>query len=324
MIIVIACCFISLVIGLSLMMSYELRIKAHEFIGNLLPQSKKKLMNARNFAQQMNYATSSKQTQSHWHLQQWWILIAGFFLLSSVLIFAFTRPINPTKVEADYLKKVDPQIYALLNGEVLTAPPTIDESLIDAAITEAIQMEKANSINPQINAPIYTNNKSEAAESHSHYDTAMIDRKWIKMHPRYKQRLLMVFKIMKERHGYEMVLLEGYRSPERQTRLSGNAATTLAKAYQSYHQFGLAADVAFKRNGKVVISERDPWAWQGYKLYGEVAESVGLTWGGRWTKIHDYGHTEFRMPGLRKNRESADQLIAEAQGQEQIMANNTN
>ena len=82
-------------------------------------------------------------------------------------------------------------------------------------------------------------------------------------------------------------VLEGYRSPERQNRLSGNKNTTLAKAYQSYHQFGLAADVAFKRDGKVVISERDPWAMRGYQLYGEVAESVGLTWGGRWKSIQD-------------------------------------
>ncbi len=82
--------------------------------------------------------------------------------------------------------------------------------------------------------------------------------------------------------------------------------------YQSYHQFGLAADVAFKRNGKVVISERDPWAMQGYRLYGQVAESVGLTWGGRWKSIQDYGHTEFRMPGLRKTQEMAEKLIAES------------
>lgn len=84
------------------------------------------------------------------------------------------------------------------------------------------------------------------------------------------------------------------------------------QGYQSYHQFGLAADVAFKRNGKVVISERDPWAMQGYRLYGQVAESVGLTWGGRWKSIQDYGHTEYRMPGLKKTQEMAEKLIAES------------
>lgn len=305
-------------------MSYELRSKSMDIVRNLLPQSKKKLIHARNFAQQMNHAAASEQTQSHWHLQQWWILIAGVFLLSSILVFAFTRPIDPTKIEADYLRQTDPQIYALLNGEILTPPPAVDESLIDAAIIQAQILESSPStISPTQQFPNITPSvdNEEFGDMRSSFDTAQIDRKWDKMHPSYKQRLLMVFKIMKERHGYEMVLLEGYRSPERQTRLSGNAATTLAKAYQSYHQFGLAADVAFKRDGKVVISERDPWAWQGYKLYGEAAESVGLTWGGRWTRIHDYGHTEFRMPGLRKNRESAERLISEAQNQG-LMANN--
>ncbi len=50
------------------------------------------------------------------------------------------------------------------------------------------------------------------------------------MNPRYKQRLLMVFKIMKEQYGYELVvLLEGYRSPARQNMLAGNPNTTRAK-----------------------------------------------------------------------------------------------
>lgn len=325
MIFLIILCFIFLAFCLAFLMSYELRNKALNYSKSLLPQSKKKLVSARNFAEQMNQAASAKQTQTHWHLQQWWILIAGFFLLSSILVFAITRPVDPTQIEAEYLRKTDPQIYSLLNGEVLSPPPAVEDSLIDAAIVQAQILEREGS-NQNHQFPTISPSSIEHEEfgdQRSSFDTVMIDRKWDKMHPSYKQRLLMVFKIMKERHGYEMILLEGYRSPERQTRLSGNTATTLAKAYQSYHQFGLAADVAFKRDGKVVISERDPWAWKGYQLYGVVAESVGLTWGGRWTRIHDYGHTEFRMPGLRKNRESAERLIAEAQGQG-LMVNNIN
>ena len=102
-------------------------------------------------------------------------------------------------------------------------------------------------------------------------------------------------------------------SPQRQNSLASNKNTTLARGYQSYHQFGLAADVAFKRDGKVVISERDPWAMRGYQLYGEVAESVGLTWGGRWKSIQDYGHTEYRMPNLKKTAEMAEKLTSEGQ-----------
>lgn len=125
-------------------------------------------------------------------------------------------------------------------------------------------------------------------------------RDWALMDAAYAQRLLMAFKIMKERHGYDMAILEGYRSPERQNKLAAMGPNvTNAAAFQSWHQYGLAADCAFLRDGKLVISEKDPWAMRGYQLYGEVAESLGLTWGGRW-KMMDFGHTELRMPGVMK------------------------
>lgn len=314
--------FVILIIALTLLMSYEIRQKVIDFAQSLLPQGKKKLLNARKFAHEMNHAASADQIQTHWHLQQWWILIAGFFLLSSIMLFAFTKPVDPTKIEANYLKKADPQIYNLLNGEILSPPPEVEESLVDAAIVEAIRLEQQYQAQTGGSVSSTTTPNVENSEfSHGHLDTSMVNRKWDKMHPRYKQRLLMVFKIMKEQHGYELVLLEGYRSPARQNSLSRNKATTLATAYRSYHQFGLAADVAFKRDGKVVISERDPWAMRGYQLYGQVAESVGLVWEGRWTKIHDYGHTEYRMPGLVRSKETHDRFMREAE-QGNLMASN--
>lgn len=123
-------------------------------------------------------------------------------------------------------------------------------------------------------------------------------RNWGLLHPDFSQRLLLAFKIMKEKHGYEMALLEGYRSPARQDQLAQMGGTvTNARAFQSWHQYGLAADCAFWRDGKLVISEKDPWAMRGYQLYGEVAEQLGLTWGGRW-KMMDLGHTELRLRGV--------------------------
>ena len=123
-------------------------------------------------------------------------------------------------------------------------------------------------------------------------------RNWGLLHPDFSQRLLLAFKIMKEQHGYEMALLEGYRSPARQDELAAAGGhVTNARAFQSWHQYGLAADCAFWRDGKLVISEKDPWAMRGYQLYGEVAESLGLTWGGRW-KMMDFGHTELRLRGV--------------------------
>jgi peptidoglycan LD-endopeptidase CwlK len=122
-------------------------------------------------------------------------------------------------------------------------------------------------------------------------------RDWSLLDDGFSQRLLLVFRIMREQYGYDMALLEGYRSPQRQDQLAAAGPhVTSARAYQSYHQFGQAADCAFVRDGKLVISERDPWAMRGYRLYGETAEAVGLRWGGRWAMM-DFGHVELRASG---------------------------
>ncbi|PPE67706.1 M15 family metallopeptidase [Caldimonas caldifontis] len=123
---------------------------------------------------------------------------------------------------------------------------------------------------------------------------AQASRDWSLLDEDFRQRLLLVFRLMQERYGYEMVLIEGYRSPQRQAQLqSMGVHVTNAGPHESYHQHGLAADSAFLRDGKLVLSEKDPWAMEGYRLYGELAESAGLTWGGRW-KMRDYGHVELR------------------------------
>lgn len=132
-------------------------------------------------------------------------------------------------------------------------------------------------------------------------------RDWDLLDPDFAQRLLMVYRIMREQHGYEMVLIEGYRSPQRQEQLAAMGGhVTKVGAFRSYHQFGLAADSAFLRYGKVVISEKDTWAMRGYELYGEVAASLGMTWGGGWKNLKDLGHVELRRPGvLRRGADEA-------------------
>lgn len=164
---------------------------------------------------------------------------------------------------------VDRQIALLLEGEGLVPPP-------------------------QLPPEIFTTGEVEMFRP----DAVGASRDWQLMDSAFVQRLLLVFKLMKERHGYEMALIEGYRSPERQNQLFAQGGhVTRAAANMSYHQYGLAADAAFLRNGQIVISERDPWAMRGYALYGEISEELGLTWGGRW-KMLDYGHVELRRPGV--------------------------
>lgn len=132
-------------------------------------------------------------------------------------------------------------------------------------------------------------------------------RDWDLLDPNFAQRLLLVYRIMREQHGYDMVLIEGYRSPQRQEQLAAMGGhVTKAGAFRSYHQFGLAADSAFLRDGKVVISEKDAWAMRGYELYGQVSASLGLTWGGGWANLKDLGHVELRRPGvLRRSSDEA-------------------
>lgn len=309
MILIILSSFIVLSLTMLVLLSYELRLRIQDLFLNLIPQSRQQFAQVKQFVQKFHRAASPEHLQSEWYLQQWWILIAGFSLFASILMFTFTQPLTASKFEAEYLRKVDPQIYALLDGQILTAPTEVDEQLIIEALQEEVlanhSVISAQSLNLNIE------------DIHINPNISTADRKWHKMNPRFKQRLLMVFKIMREQHGYELVVLEGYRSPERQNSLATNSNITKAKGFQSYHQFGLAADIAFKRDGKVVISERDPWAMRGYELYGQIAESVGLTWGGRWKSIKDFGHTEYRMPGLKKTAEMAHQLIHEGQLQTQ-------
>jgi peptidoglycan L-alanyl-D-glutamate endopeptidase CwlK len=172
-------------------------------------------------------------------------------------------------------REVNTQVAQLLEGEQLVPPPALPPLFFATLEVEQVR--------PML---------------------VSASRDWALMDPAYAQRLLMAFKIMKEKHGYDMAILEGYRSPERQNTLAAmGSSVTNAAAFQSWHQYGLAADCAFLRNGKIVISEKDPWAMRGYELYGEVAESVGLTWGGRW-KMMDFGHTELRLTGVMKRQRS--------------------
>ena len=163
----------------------------------------------------------------------------------------------------------DPRIQALLTGERLVPPPPLPPEVFTTREVELVR--------PNLGGA---------------------SRDWNLLDADYRQRLLAAYRIMREEHGYEMVLIEGYRSPERQEELASKGShVTNAGAYQSYHQYGLAADSAFLRDGKVVVSEKDPWAMRGYELFGETAERVGLTWGGRW-KLMDFGHTELRRPSV--------------------------
>jgi len=189
-------------------------------------------------------------------------------LVPPLLALALSNPAMLPMVESNNALP-DQQIAALLAGEQLVPPVALPPSVFTTREVALIRPMLVDA-----------------------------SRNWGLLHPDFSARLLLAFKIMKEQHGYDMALLEGYRSPARQDQLAGAGGhVTNARAFQSWHQYGLAGDCAFWRDGKLVISEKDPWAMRGYQLYGQVAESLGLTWGGRWTMM-DFGHTELRVRGV--------------------------
>lgn len=203
-------------------------------------------------------------------------LMGGLLLLPPVLVFSLRGTVELEGYGSDVHRGQAPSLIAeLLRGERLVPPRALPPEVFTSREVERIRPR-----------------------------TGAADRAWDKMDAEFVQRLLVVYKVMQERHGYEMVLLEGYRSPDRQNALGLLPGTTNAKPWQSYHQYGLAADSAFLRNGKLVITEKDPWAMRGYELYGEVAEELGLTWGGRW-KLLDFGHVELRKTGRGPSARSA-------------------
>jgi peptidoglycan L-alanyl-D-glutamate endopeptidase CwlK len=170
-------------------------------------------------------------------------------------------------------REMNEQVATLLRGEQLVPPPALPPELFSTR-----EVEEARPL------------------------IRFASRHWELLNDDFRQRLLVAFKLMRERYGYEMVLLEGYRSPERQAQLAVlGSQVTRAGAFESYHQYGLAADSAFRRDGRVVIRETDPWAMRGYQLYGDVARSLGLIWGGGWS-LKDFGHVELRVPGTLRRR----------------------
>ena len=117
------------------------------------------------------------------------------------------------------------------------------------------------------------------------------DRDWNKLQPVFRQTLLLLLARMSAR-GYDFALLEGYRSPERQETLATLSPNlTRAHAYESRHQYGMAADLAPIRNGALAFNFEDTWAKSAYLAFGEESKKIGLVWGGSW-KLQDYGHIE--------------------------------
>lgn len=95
-------------------------------------------------------------------------------------------------------------------------------------------------------------------------DVQKINRDYASLAPFFAEKLRIAIQECNE-SGLNVALFEALRSPDRQDWLFGQGRTregnkvTNARAYQSWHQYGLAADLCFKEAGGWVWRKNAPW-----------------------------------------------------------------
>lgn len=89
--------------------------------------------------------------------------------------------------------------------------------------------------------------------------------------------------------GHHVVIIEGYRDRARQDALYKQGGVTKAKGGNSFHNYGLAADIAFlDKDGKITWDSKEDWV-----AVGKIGKDLGMGWGGNFKHIKDLGHFEY-------------------------------
>ena len=94
--------------------------------------------------------------------------------------------------------------------------------------------------------------------------------------------------------GIEVKIISTYRDGDYQNSLYAQGRTlpgkkvTNAKSGQSWHNFRCAFDFCPSVNGKLQWNDIAT-----FKRCGEIAESVGLEWAGRWKSFQEMAHCQF-------------------------------
>lgn len=113
------------------------------------------------------------------------------------------------------------------------------------------------------------------------------------LHPHVKA-LAVAFLAKCKAAGIDVIITSTYRDFESQNALFAQGRTTAgrivtnARAGQSYHNFRVAFDFCPIVNGKA--------EWNDIGLYtriGEIGESLGLEWAGRWKTFREYAHLQY-------------------------------
>ena len=212
------------------------------------------------------------------------------------LLFSFLILLSPTSVFAGQ----EPYWSKLTSSNFLVSPSTAHAQFFDQSSTGIIY----GSSTPASYGEVVSRSISFQAETlrpkkkprgriYRFFHPAQ-ERIWKGVHPDLRQKIEAIQEVM-EAEGFDLRPVEGYRSAERQAALLASASgVTNAGAWSSCHNYGLALDAAVYVGGKPSWDLSDPHVIAGYERFGELAEILGLNWGGRWTSPKDYPHVEMR------------------------------
>ena len=97
-----------------------------------------------------------------------------------------------------------------------------------------------------------------------------------------------------KKQGIDVLITSTYRDYESQNALYAQGRTkagrrvTNAKGGQSWHNFRCAFDFVPMVNGKAQWNDL-----RTFRKCGEIAESVGLEWAGRWKSFPEMAHCQY-------------------------------
>ncbi|WP_201628010.1 LysM peptidoglycan-binding domain-containing protein [Psychrobacter maritimus] len=126
------------------------------------------------------------------------------------------------------------------------------------------------------------------------------------LHSIYQPYVIKLINEGYKKTGLTWVITDGYRSPESQDKLP--SGVTNAGALESYHQYGLAIDVVSVTNGEITYLKNNSLSIEHSKKLGPIGISLGLEWGGSWTRKKDYPHFQIK-PNNKTWRDLKPQLL---------------
>lgn len=120
-----------------------------------------------------------------------------------------------------------------------------------------------------------------------------------KLYPKFLE-LIKTLLVNCQNRGYTFFAISAYRSPEEQSKLyaigrtSAGKVVTNAKAYESYHNFGLAVDLCHDLDHKKENGLQPSWDMAAYKVLQEEAHKLGLTSGLDFKSFPEGPHIQYK------------------------------